>query len=214
MQVGLAWIPTILCQYKKSQSSDATAIHERFLLIIKSSIEKKKEIEAANAALHYCISCETLQISPNHMVLILDFFFGLPHHAWKSERTGKNVLQNFHEALQSGFVITVSPNSYCILWVSYFSKKTISCLDNLSDSEMCLLFWHRLSSCVMPSTLARCKVKFTNCMWSKIKIKNLSMLNYMVKRSLCALSEFQNILLIFWGFRHILISNVIIWPLY
>lgn len=75
MQVGLAWIPTILCQYKKSQSSDATAIHERFLLIIKSSIEKKKEIEAANAALHYCISCETLQISPNHMVLILDFFF-------------------------------------------------------------------------------------------------------------------------------------------
>lgn len=116
------------------------------------------------------------------------FFFGLPHHAWKSERTGKNVLQNFHEALQSGFVITVSPNSYCILWVSYFSKKTISCLDNLSDSEMCLLFWHRLSSCVMPSTLARCKVKFTNCMWSKIKIRNLSMLNYMVKRSLCALS--------------------------
>lgn len=75
MQLGIAWIPTVLCQHKESQSSEATVNRERFLLIIRSSIEKKKEIEAAIAVLHYCISCETLQISPNQMVLILDLFF-------------------------------------------------------------------------------------------------------------------------------------------
>lgn len=142
-----------------------------------------------------------LQISPYLMVLILDLFFGFSRQAWESERIGKNVLQNFQRMVQPDFVVTVSPNSYCILWDLYWSKKTIPCLDDIFDSEICLLFWHRLSSCVMPSTLARCKVKFTNYMWSKINFKYLSMLNYMVKRSLCALSEFQNILLDFLGLQ-------------
>lgn len=82
---------------KNHKGTEAAVNHDRFLPIMKSAIEKGKEIETPLLQLMWNIAVAFPKITWFGFQIFFNFVFYFSCHEWKLETVEKHVLQNFHK---------------------------------------------------------------------------------------------------------------------